>query len=73
MITSGPTTFMFGDDAVLITSSVAGKCTCSRSAFLFVSRNGRTRCLECAHYLALESESADDAATVQQAFEDTIV
>ncbi|HWF06782.1 MAG TPA: hypothetical protein VHA06_24040 [Candidatus Angelobacter sp.] len=73
MITSGSTTFLFGDDAVLITSSVAGTCTCSRSAFLFVSRNGRTRCLECAHFLILETDAADDAATVQDAFEKTIV
>jgi hypothetical protein len=47
LINTPNNTFMFQDGAVFITSSVAGNCTCGRSAFLFISRNGRSACLAC--------------------------
>jgi hypothetical protein len=40
MINSGTSTFLFAPDAVLIASSVPGRCACSRVTFLFVGRGG---------------------------------
>jgi|GEM_PF-4001921 hypothetical protein len=62
MITSGTNTFMFGDGAVFIVSAKPGRCGCSRSAFLFISRNGSTHCLFCEHFMFAPSEEATDSS-----------
>jgi hypothetical protein len=61
MITSGSNTFMFGDGAVFIVSSVPGRCKCSRAAFLFIGRNGSTHCLFCYHFMCASSEEQTDS------------
>jgi hypothetical protein len=77
MITSGTSTFFFADGAVLIASSIPGRCACSRVAFLFVGRNGKSHCLECdAKHFALaptESYPSDDGPDASTAFEKAIV
>jgi len=77
MIVSGPNTFMFGDGAVFITSSVAGRCACSRTAHLFVSRNGSTHCLDCEskHFTVAptECDPTDDGPNVASSFQKAIV
>ncbi len=52
MINSGTSTFLFQPGAIFIVSSIPGPCGCGRAAFLFVNRNGKTRCLFCEHNLA---------------------
>lgn len=47
MINSGTSTFLFAEGAVLIASSIPGRCACSRTTFLFIGRNGTSLCLEC--------------------------
>jgi len=77
MINSGTNTFLFSGDAVLIASSVAGRCACSRAVFLFIGRNGKTHCLECEykHMMIAPSECdiTDDGPDAQTAFQKAIV
>jgi hypothetical protein len=76
LINSNNNTFMFRDGAVFITSSVAGDCTCGRSAFLFISRNGRSACLICdargLMVAATEGLSIEETSA-QQSFNGVIV
>ena len=77
MITSGTNTFLFTRSAVLIISSVPGRCPCSRSAFLFVGRNGTTLCLECdgkrLTVAPSECDPTDDGPDAAAAFQKAIV
>ena len=75
MINSGTTSFLFTRDAVLIVSSVAGRCACSRAAFLFVGRNGSTHCLDCEHCMVAPTECdvTDNGPDAQTAFQKAIV
>jgi hypothetical protein len=74
MITSGTNTFLFTRSAVLIISSVPGRCPCSRSAFLFIGRNGKTHCLSCEHLMVAPSECdvTDDGPDAAAAFQKAI-
>jgi hypothetical protein len=76
LINTNKNTFMFQDGAVFITSSVAGDCTCGRSAFLFISRNGRSACLICdargLMVAATEGLSIEETSA-QQSFNGVIV
>jgi hypothetical protein len=77
MITSGTNSFFFGDGAVFVVSSVAVRCACSRSAFLFFGRSGKTHCLHCeaAHFNVAPSECdpTDDGPDAATAFQKAIV
>jgi hypothetical protein len=77
MINSGTNTFLFAPGAVLIASSVPGRCVCSRVAFLFVGRNGTTHCLECDAKRCMvaptESYPTDDGPDAAAAFQKAIV
>jgi hypothetical protein len=78
MINSGNSTFLFGDGAVLITSSVPGPCgSCPRSAFMFIGRNGKTHCLHCdnKHLMvaASECDPTDDGPDAAASFQKAIV
>ncbi len=73
MITSDSSTFLFRDDAVFISSSVAIRCVCSRAAFVLINRNGSTRCLDCDHFLLVDADVSDDGPSAQGSFEKAIV
>jgi hypothetical protein len=77
MINSGTSTFLFAPDAVLIASSVPGRCACSRVAFLFVGREGKSLCLECdaKRFMVAPSECdpTDDGPDAAAAFQKAIV
>jgi len=77
MISSVTCTFIFGDGAVLVASTVPGRCACSRMAFLFVGRNGSTHCLECESKRFMvaptECDPTDDGPDAAQAFQKAIV
>jgi hypothetical protein len=77
MINSGPITLLFAPDAVLIASSVPGRCACSRVAFLFVGRKGISLCLECDAKRCMvaptESYPTDDGPDAAAAFQKAIV
>lgn len=84
MITSGTTSLLFGQDptgcgTVLVVSSLAGRCACSRAARMFISRNGITRCLGCdyesKHFMVAPTECdvTDDGPDAQTAFQKAIV
>jgi hypothetical protein len=77
MINFGTNTFLFSGNAVLIASSVPGRCACSRAAFLFIGRNGKTHCLDCEskRYMVAPSECdvTDDGPDAQTAFQKAIV
>ena len=77
MISSGTSTFLCQPGAIFIVSSVAGPCGCGRAAFLFINRNGKTRCLFCEGkrlmVAASELRSGDEGPDVQQSFNHAIV
>jgi hypothetical protein len=77
MINSGTSTFLFAPGAVLIASSVPGRCACSRTTFLFIGRNGKSLCLDCdAKRLMVaptESYPTDDGPDATTAFQKAIV
>jgi hypothetical protein len=73
MITSGATSFLFSDGAVLVVSSVAGRCACTRSAFFFIGRNGKTHCLDCESRRFSEWDPTDDGPDAATAFHKGIV
>ena len=75
MINSGTTSLLFGDGAVLVVSSVPGRCACSRMARMFIGRNGITRCLECDAFMIAPTECdvTDDGPDAQTAFQKAIV
>jgi hypothetical protein len=77
MINSGTSTFLFAPDAVLIASSVPGRCACSRVTFLFVGRGGTSLCLECdakrVPVAPTESYPTDDVPDAATAFQKAIV
>jgi hypothetical protein len=75
MINSGTSSFLFDRGAVLVVSSVPGRCQCSRTAFLFIGRNGRTHCLSCEHLMVAPSECdpTDDGSDAGSAFQKAIV
>jgi len=77
MINSGTSTFLFAPDAVLIASSVPGRCACSRTTFLFIGRNGKSLCLECdaKRFMVAPTESypTDDGPDAAAAFQKAIV
>lgn len=77
MITSGTNSFFFIPGAVLIASSVPGRCACSRVAFLFVGRNGKSLCLDCDTRRCMvaptESYPTDDGPDASTAFQKAIV
>lgn len=77
MINFGTSTFFFANGAVLIASSVPGRCPCSRSAFLFIGRNGTSLCLECDAKRCMvaptESYPSDDGPDASTAFQKAIV
>jgi hypothetical protein len=77
MINSGPITLLFAPDAVLIASSVPGRCRCSRVTFLFFGRKGVNLCLECdAKRLMVapaECHPTDDGPDAAAAFQKAIV
>jgi hypothetical protein len=65
MITSNTCTFFFDKGEVFISSMVAGRCgSCSRAAFLFIGRNGKTHCLHCEHTMVAPTDP--DAANAFQ-------
>jgi hypothetical protein len=68
---------MFASDAVLIASSVPGRCACSRMTFLFIGRKGTTLCLECdaKRFMVAPSECdpTDDGPDAAAAFQKAIV
>ncbi|MBZ5533071.1 MAG: hypothetical protein LAO20_16700 [Acidobacteriia bacterium] len=71
MISTPTQTYMFNDGAVLITSAAPGACTCGRSAFLFINRDGVTACLDCDYRRLMVAPSetvATSGDSAQEAF-----
>jgi hypothetical protein len=77
MINSGTSTFLFAPDAVLIASSIPGRCACSRTTFLFIGRKGKSLCLDCDSKRLMvaptESYPTDDGPDAAAAFQKAIV